>query len=368
MIDEIYTGGSASHLKELMRSELRDLMKKGNSVFTHIPLKLLNFVEAQGYEINDELRDDLENWLKNIIDLDFVKKVIFDFHDNDIEEVIIHDASWIQIFGTKRKEFFGRFLSPQDYQLALEVFVYKEKVLWNERLPFQSFQAKLFENDWRITIIHPHLGPKKVAKLFLRSQRHKSFTLEDFGINQCQDQFIEEAITQKKNILVSGATGSGKTSFLQALLERTPKRSHIAILEDTHEIHLSSPFVTKLLAQEKPGFRLKDFCQYALRLRPDRIVLGEIRSHEVVPFLLSLNTGHGGMMASVHANSALDAIQRLCLLFQVYSGETGIQYQEILKLLCTGIDLIIHMENKRVTSILEIKGSEGMTPFYQSRF
>jgi Flp pilus assembly CpaF family ATPase len=352
--------------KNLIREQLSIFMKQGNTHFTEIKGRALNYIKSLGYDISPDQFNDLEHWLVDILDLQFIKNVILDFDDNDIEEVIIHNQSWIQIFGQKRKEFFGEFLDKADYQLALEIFVYREKILWNERLPFQSFQTSLFGDDWRATIIHPNLGPSNTAKLFLRCQRRQSFSLENFRISHGQSEFIRKMIEKKKNIIVCGATGSGKTSFLQTLLELVPKRSHITILEDTHEIHLSSPFVTKLLAQEKEGFTLKDFCHYALRLRPERIVLGEIRSHEVVPFLLSLNTGHGGMMASVHSNSALDALQRLCLLFQIYSGETGIQYQEILKLLCTGIDLIVHIENKQVVDILEIRGSEGMTPFYQS--
>jgi type IV secretion system protein VirB11 len=354
------------HFKEILKEELYRLMKCGENLLSTTPQQMIQVIPSYGYEISQTDYTLLEYWLEDILNLSFIRNTILAFGDSVIEEVIVHGPSWVQIIGSMRKEFFSKGPKKEDYQLALEVFAFKEKLLWNERVPFQSFQTRLFGEEWRATIVHPELGPSGVAKLFLRSQRRQSFPLKAFKISSGQTDFIEEMIIKKKNIIVCGSTGSGKTSLLQALLEKAPKRSHIAILEDTHEIHLDSPFVTKLLAQDKPGFTLKDFCHYALRLRPDRIVLGEIRSHEVVPFLLSLNTGHGGMMASLHANSALDAIQRLCLLFQVYSGETGIQYQEILKLLCTGIDLIIHMEDKKVVDILEIRGSEGMTPFYQS--
>jgi len=366
MINQALVQDDTSLFKTIIRKQISHFMKQGSTNFLEVKHKALNHVASLGYDVTPELYNSLEDWLGDLLELNFIGKIIQQFDDKDIEEVIIHDQSWIQIFGRTRKEFFGDSLTKSDYQLALEIFVYKEKVLWNERLPFQSFQTSLFGESWRATIIHPNLGPNETAKLFLRSQRPQSFSLDSFDVTLGQRDFLTQMIERKKNIIVCGATGSGKTSFLQTLLELVPKRSHITILEDTHEIHLSSPFVTKLLAQEKEGFSLKDFCHYALRLRPERIILGEIRSHEVVPFLLSLNTGHGGMMASVHSNSALDALQRLCLLFQVYSGETGIQYQEILKLLCTGIDLIVHIENKKVVDILEIRGSEGMTPFYQS--
>ena len=238
----------------------------------------LDHLSSLWYELEDELKDALQLWLHHLLHLQFIEKTINAFGPLNIEEVIIHGPSWIQYFGRERNEFYGQSLSHEDYQFALEIFCLKSKVLWNEAAPFQSFQVSLWGETWRATLIHGKLTASQPSKLFLRSQRQSTFEFEDFNVTEGQKDFLLNLIKQKKNIIVCGPTGSGKTTFLRTLLSQVNKREHITLLEDTHEILLDSPFVTKLLATQRPGETLKDYCNYSLRLRPDRIVLGEIRS------------------------------------------------------------------------------------------
>lgn len=350
-----------SYYQEIIRSHIRERMKRSDwEVFekNHYFMKELH---EQGYELSDHEVKSLSLWLEHLIALKFIREIIES--TEAIEEVIIHNASWIQVIAKNRKEFFGPFLSEEDFELALEVFSFKQRLLWNRSSPFLSFQVHLFGQSWRAALMHESLS--KGSKLFLRSQRKTLFPLESYRVTGGQAHLIKECITHKKNIIVSGATGSGKTSFLKTLTQFIPEREHLITLEDTSELTPQSPFATELIASPELGKSLNDYCHYALRMRPDRMILGEIRSHEVVPFLLSINTGHGGMMASLHANSAIDAIHRLCLLFQIYSKQTSVNYPDVLKLVCQGVDYIFHLENKCITNILEIKGCEGTTPYYE---
>lgn len=356
---------SPPYYRFLIKEFIKEKLKKAEVIDSDNTDEAIFHLEQQGYDLKPQDISLLKEWLSNLIQFKFLSNLIDDHSEDQIEEVIIHSNSWIQIIGKDRKEFFQVFLDEEDYQFALEIFSIRKGALWNQSRPFQSFQVSLFRKDWRISMVHNCLCGGNPSKVFLRAQGGKSFTLESFSLTDGQISLVKECLNKKKNVIISGATGSGKTTFLKALIEEVPQREHVITLEDTSELRPTSPFATQLLATDHQQDQLKNFCHYALRMRPDRLILGEIRSSEIVPFLLSINTGHGGMMASLHANSALDALHRLCLLFQVYSGQMNIGYHDVLKLVCQGVDFVIHIENKKVINILEIKGCEGMTPYYE---
>lgn len=318
-----------------------------------------------GFEVPREEKCLLQKWYQDLLEFEFLKDIISNTIAFEIEEVIIHSCEWIQMIGAKRKEFYGPFLNSTDFQFALEYLALKSQIIWNTGHPVASHSLELFNRKWRATFVHKELSPKGNSKLFLRARKSQNFRLHDFKVSEGQKTFIEQFIKERKTIIVAGATGSGKTTFLRALLPLTSEREHIVILEDTHELESSSPFITYLLAKPQDKKRLVDLCHQVLRMRPDRLLLGEIRGNEIVPLLLSLNTGHSGLLSTIHANSSLDTLHRLCLLFQVYAKDMSLAYSEVLKLVCQGVDIIIYLENKEVKEILEVKGSEGMTPFYQ---
>ncbi|MCR9206101.1 MAG: CpaF/VirB11 family protein [Halobacteriovoraceae bacterium] len=357
---------STPYYRQLLKDFIKACIKNGKRDEIKTASSALLYLESLGYDIEEEDHNLLTSWFENIVEMKFLKDILKFHQISNVEEVILHSKDWIQVVGKKRLEFYGPFLCEEDFQFSLELLSLRNGLLWSPTSPFQSFKLNLDKQSWRGTLVHSSLCAEKGSKLFLRSQRRETFQLTNFGLTEGQEIFFKDCLKQKKNFIICGATGSGKTSLLKAMLETVNKREHIVTLEDTQELNLSSDFCTSLLSAKGAGRELVDFCHYALRMRPDRIVLGEIRSREVIPFLLSLNTGHGGMMASLHSNSALDAIHRLCLLFQIYSGEKGVSYQEILKLICRGIDFIIFVENKEVQTIMEVKGSEGMTPFYET--
>ncbi len=125
-------------------------------------------------------------------------------------------------------------------------------------------------------------------------------------------------------------------------------------------------FVTYFLSQDNiPGKSLIDYCSYSLRIRPDRIIIGEMRSKEVIPFILSMNSGHKGLISSIHANSAIDSLSRMAILFSLFSNSPHINYLIILKMICKNIDCIIHLENKKIREIVDIIGCNQENPIYE---
>ena len=355
-----------SYFRFLIKEYLLNLLKNAQDLEELSLNEPIQYLKEQGYDVGDDEEEQLCSWLSHLMNFEYLNE-IFETKaiPEDIEEIIIHGPMWVQVIGKDRKEFFTSKLSQEDYQFSLELFSLRQGVLWNQSCPFKCFKANFFGRNWRVSLSHQSLSADGVSKLFLRSQADKKYNLSSFGVTAGQEDLIKECLANKKNILVCGATGSGKTTFLKSLINLIPSREHIITLEDTSELNPSSAFATQLLGQNQEGHQLKDYCHYALRMRPDRLIIGEIRSAEVVPFLLSINTGHGGMMASLHANSGLDALHRMTLLFQIYCGQMNISYHDVLKLVCQGVDFVFFLNQKKIESIVEVKGCEGMTPYYE---
>lgn len=253
-------------------------------------------------------------------------------------------------------------LRIEDWQLWLEILSLKFKQNWNVQNPFVSFYAELYGRTYRLSLIHGSTSPLGLSKLVVRSLAHTPHPLESFGASETLEMLVKE----KKNFLVAGSTGSGKTSLLTTLLERVNPEEHVVILEDTYEILCQLAHQTRFLSNESPQNSLKAYLTYSLRLSPDRIILGEMRSHEVVPFLMAMNTGHKGLMGTLHAASAVDALHRAALLFSLYGGEANLSYEKVMELLCKNLEYVVFMENKKVKEVIKVLGCDKGTPFFQS--
>ncbi|MCR6645809.1 MAG: P-type conjugative transfer ATPase TrbB [Terricaulis sp.] len=198
----------------------------------------------------------------------------------------------------------------------------------------------------------PVLAIRKRPKLIL--------TLDEYvraGIaSPTQAAELRQAIVARRNILVAGGTGSGKTTLLNALLaEPAFTASRLLLLEDTAELQCAGSDVVHLLTKRThPPVSMRDLVQMTLRLRPDRIVVGEVRDGAALEVLKAWNTGHPGGLLTIHANSAADALQRLedlCL-------ETGAARPE--RLIASAVDTIVFMARtaagRRIEEIISCKG------------
>lgn len=307
-------------------------------------------------ELTEFMQRKLEYWYENVSSYKFLRDFISEVEFN---EVIFHSESQIQVDqggGLTCWEHEG--LTRENYQLALETMALKHQISWNYTDSFASFQVAIDGKKFRATLTHYGLSPYKVSKLFLRKSAEHTPSLEAFGLTPELKTMLQNFMKHKKNILISGATGSGKTTFIRSLLQEIDESEHVVILEDTHEIPATHEGFTHLLSGSGPGKSLKEYCAYAMRMRPDRIILGEMRSSEVIPFLLAMNTGHKGLMSTLHANSSSDALKRVAQLFCLSQGGT-IDYSLVLKLVCSNVDVAIHLENKRVQEVIEVLGAEG---------
>jgi pilus assembly protein CpaF len=179
--------------------------------------------------------------------------------------------------------------------------------------------------------------------------------------------FIELAVRARVNFLVSGGTGSGKTTLLNTMSGYVPDTERIITIEDAAELRLQQPHVIRLETRppnvEGNGeISQRALVRNSLRMRPDRIIIGEVRGHEVVDMLQAMNTGHEGSMTTVHANSPRDAISRLENMVE-FSG-MGLGLRPVRQQIASAISIVIQIARmsdgrRRVLSVQEITGMDG---------
>jgi len=180
-------------------------------------------------------------------------------------------------------------------------------------------------------------------------------------------EFLQACVSARLNVLISGGTGSGKTTFLNILSAYIPKRERIITIEDAAELRLNQPHVVRLESRPqniegRGEVKIRDLVRNALRMRPDRIIVGEVRGGEALDMLQAMNTGHDGSLTTVHANSGRDALSRIETM--VLMAGFDLPVRAIREQIASALDLVIQTERlrdgtRKITSISEIIGMEG---------
>jgi pilus assembly protein CpaF len=188
--------------------------------------------------------------------------------------------------------------------------------------------------------------------------------------------FLEAAVKGRCNIIVSGGTGSGKTTLLNVLSGYIPDSERIVTIEDAAELQLKQDHVVTLEGRpsniEGKGIvSIRDLVKNALRMRPDRIIVGEVRSGETLDMLQAMNTGHDGSLTTVHANSSRDVVSRLETMVLMSGME--LPAKAIREQITSAIDLIVHQSrlrdgSRKIINISEVVGMEGDTVTMQDIF
>jgi pilus assembly protein CpaF len=182
-------------------------------------------------------------------------------------------------------------------------------------------------------------------------------------------ELLKGIVKARLNILISGGTGTGKTTLLNVLSRFIPSNERIVTIEDSAELQLKQEHVVRLETRPsniegKGEVTQRDLVRNSLRMRPDRIIVGEVRGGEVLDMFQAMNTGHDGSLSSIHANSARDALMRL----ETLAAMTGLNIQSVFirKYISSALNIIIHLArlvdgSRRITSFQEISGMEGDT-------
>jgi type IV secretion system protein VirB11 len=175
--------------------------------------------------------------------------------------------------------------------------------------------------------------------------------------------FLAAAVRARKSILISGGTATGKTTLLNALLKESPQDERVVLIEDTPEVQLNHANAVGLVAVRgrlgEASVSAADLLEAALRLRPDRIIMGEIRGVEALSFLRAVNTGHPGSITTVHASSPEGAIEQLALI--AAQAGTNLGREELKAYMRSVLDIIIQLsrvDSKRLVSEIQILANE----------
>jgi pilus assembly protein CpaF len=218
----------------------------------------------------------------------------------------------------------------------------------------------------RVNVVIPPLaidGPAISIRRFGAARPDPDWLVELGTLDLEQRRRLEQAVRARRSILVSGGTGSGKTTLLNALSSFVAADERVVTIEDAAELRLQQPHVVRL--ESRPAgvegrgeVTIRDLLRNALRMRPDRIVIGEVRGPEALDLLTALNTGHDGALSTVHANSPRDAIARIETL--ALMAGVGLPHEAIAEQVRRGIDLLVHLQrlpdgSRRVTEIVEVE-------------
>lgn len=231
----------------------------------------------------------------------------------------------------------------------------------------------------RVNVIVPPISPKSPT-ITIRKFRADKLTIDDLvsagTITPEMVAFLEACVKLKLNVLISGGTGTGKTTFLNALSAFIPDTERIVTIEDPIEIKLQQPHVVAMEARPanidgKGEVAQRDLLRNSLRMRPDRIIIGEVRGSEAFDMLNAMNTGHEGSLSTVHANSPRDGLARvenMVLMANLELPDRAIREQ-----MASALDLIIQLSRfsdgvRRVTHVTECTGMEGQIVTLQDLF
>ena len=264
------------------------------------------------------------------------------FDDPLVTDVLINEGTdvWVEREGTLRRV---TTIAPRSVDVVIERLLAPLGRRLDRLSPMVD--ARLSDGT-RVCAVVPPVSIRGTTVAF-RKFRDRVFTLDDFTDERTAAAIAARLSRGRGNVLITGATGSGKTSLLAAIASASPSHRRLVVLEDTAELVIDHPHVVRLETRDASAdgrgeVTLHDLVRTSLRLRPDRLIVGEVRGTEAFALVQALNTGHSECLATVHASSALEGLRRLDLL--VLQGAHGWDIAEARRTVNAAFDMVIHLE------------------------
>lgn len=296
--------------------------------------------------------------------LDILQELV---EDDTITEIMINGTEYIFIEQEGRiRKLDKRFATIGKLEDVIQQIVSDSNRLVNESSPIVD--ARLKDGSRVNVVLSPVAlnGPIVTIRKFPKNPITMGQLLEWEAVGEEVQALLKLLVKAKYNIFISGGTGSGKTTFLNALSHDIPKDERIITIEDNAELQIRGlPNLVRLEARNanvegKGGISIRNLIRTALRMRPDRIIVGEVRGSEAIDMLQALNTGHDGSLSTGHANSPKDMLSRLETM--VLMG-MDLPLPAIQRQIASGIDIIVHLgrlrdKSRKVLKVVEVLGYE----------
>jgi len=291
--------------------------------------------------------------------------------DPDVTEIMIngHKDIFVEKAGKLLKKDI-KFESRRELEIIITKFVSRAGRAVNESQPIVDFRL---EDGSRINVVMQPIalnGPIVTMRRFPKEAMTVEKLIEYGSISEEVAEVLKLLVMSKYNIFVSGGTGSGKTTFLNALSNFIPADERVITIEDSAELQIRS--VDNLVKLEtrnagadgKGEISIRDLIKSALRMRPERIVVGEVRGAEALDMLQAMNTGHDGSLSTGHANGTKDMLSRLETM--VLQGAAGLPLEAIRQQIASAVDIIIHLsrlrdKSRKTMEIVEVMGFDTKT-------
>lgn len=321
----------------------------------------------EGYDLSNLERSHLFNLIDN--EINGYGPISELLEDDNITEIMVNspDEIYIEIDGVLTKDDSVSFINDEHIIRTIQRLIEPLGRTIDATNPMVD--SRLLDGS-RINAVIPPLstrGPVITIRKFKESMSNIDELIRIGSLTPYMARFLDAAVRGKCNMIICGGTGSGKTTLLNVLSSFIGENERIITIEDAAELKLNKKHIisleTKTMNYERTGeVTIRDLVLNSLRMRPDRIIVGEVRGKEAFDMLQAMNTGHDGSLTTLHANSPQDALNRLETM--VLMGGFDIPIKAVREYICSAIDLIVNIERmsdgrRKVTSISEIEEFNG---------
>ncbi len=332
-------------------------------------------------QLVDEIVEGVISRIPTSVDIERLKKIVLDeavglgpleefLADPEVTEIMVnsHDQIYVERKGRLSKSGVS-FSSPEAVLSTIDRIISPLGRRIDESSPMVD--ARLRDGS-RVNAIIPPLalkGPCLTIRKFSETKLTSKDLLRFNSASQPMVDFLKTCVVQRRNIVVSGGTGSGKTTLLNILSDFIPGDERVVTVEDSAELKLGQPHVVTLEARPanmegRGAVTIRDLVKNCLRMRPDRIVVGECRGGEALDMLQAMNTGHDGSLTTAHANTPRDMLRRLEIM--VLMAGMDLPIQAIREQVSSAVNLVVQQTrfadgSRRITNISEVTGMEAGT-------